>query len=334
VNELSVSVIIPAFNAARTINRAVESVFGQTREPAEVLVVDDGSPDGAQLAAALTRYGTRLTLLRKTNGGAASARNHAIERARGNVIGFLDADDYWEPDKLECQIGLLDRHPEVGLVASRWYTERPGEFRTPPSNPIDDCNRAWAPVGPDVFRAACQISTPTVLVRRGVLGRHRFPTDLTTAEDRDLWCRLVAAAPVYLSSAPLATVVLEPGSLSRTRVDQDYGNMLRVIHRHAGLLGPRHLRAWEASTYRQWAGQLLGDGRPVAALRPAVQRLMRRPLSIEGWYVLGKCLARSPHQGADPSGRTSSPALQPAWSCEFSPQLSALQLEDVATVGS
>ncbi len=313
MNELSVSVIIPAYKAARTINRAVESVFQQTRHPAEVLVVDDGSPDGADLAAALTRYGDRLTLFRKTNGGAASARNHAIEHARGNVIGFLDADDYWEPDKLERQLALLESHPEVGLIASLWYTELPGEFRTPPAAPINDFDRAWAPVGPDVFRVACQVSTPTVLVRRDVLGRHRFPTDLTTAEDRDLWCRLVAAAPVYLSSAPLATVVLEPGSLSRTRVDQDYGNMLRVIHRHADLLGRRHLRAWVASTYRQWAGQLLGDGRPAAALRPAVQRLLRRPLSIEGWYILGKCLALSCRQGPERSrGRTPTPALEPA----------------------
>jgi glycosyltransferase involved in cell wall biosynthesis len=307
---LSVSVIIPAYKAARTINRAVESVFGQTREPAEVLVVDDGSPDGADLSAALVRYGERVNLLRKPNGGAASARNHAIERSRGSVIGFLDADDYWEPNKLEHQLELLDRHPGVGLTASRWYTEEPGERRTPPTDPIDDIlDRAWAPVGPDVFRVACRVLTSTVLVRRDVLGHHRFPTDLETAEDRDLWCRLVTAAPVYLSSAPLATYVLEPGSLCRTHVDRDYGNMLRVIHKHADLLGPRHLRTWEASTFRKWAGQHLSDGQPAAALRPAVRRLRRRPLSVEGWYVFVKCLARYCRQGAD---RPAKPVIQSA----------------------
>src|SRR5207245_884017 len=76
VSGLSVTVVIPAYKAARTINRAVESVLGQTRRPAEVLVVDDGSPDGADLAAAVARYGGRVTLLRKLNGGAASARNY------------------------------------------------------------------------------------------------------------------------------------------------------------------------------------------------------------------------------------------------------------------
>jgi glycosyltransferase involved in cell wall biosynthesis len=309
MSALSVSVVIPAYKAARTINRAVDSVLGQSRPPAEVLVVDDGSPDGGVLTAALARYGDRVTLLRKANGGAASARNHGIERAGGSAVAFLDADDYWEPDKLDRQLALLDIHPEVGLTAARWYTEQPGQPRTPPSDPVDgDVDRAWAPAGPDVLRLACRVWTSTVVVRRRVLGRHRFPTDLSTAEDRDLWCRLVAAAPIYLSSAPLATVVLEPGSLSRTNVDRDYRNMLRVIHRHADLLGPRHLRAWEASTYRLWAGQHLGDGRPAAALRPAVQRLRRRPLSVEGWYILAKCLALSCRRWAERPGGESAPA--------------------------
>src|SRR5262245_24266804 len=293
MSTLSVSVIIPAYKAARTINRAVESVVSQTREPAEVLVVDDGSPDGAELAAALSRYGDRVTLFRKPNGGAASARNHGIEHASGSVIGFLDADDYWEQHKLERQLDLLDRHPEVGLTANRWYIEQPGQPRTPPVESLDGIyDRAWKPVGPDVFRVACRILTSTVLVRRNLLSGHRFVSGLEPAEDRDLWCRLVAETGVYISSTPLITYVLESGSLSRTHVDRDYGNMLRVIHRHADLLGPQSVRTWEASTYRQWAGQLLSDGRPAAAIRPAIQRLKRRPLSVEGWYILGKCLAR------------------------------------------
>jgi hypothetical protein len=232
------------------------------------------------------------------------------------VIGFLDADDYWEPDKLDLQLRLLNRYQEVGLTASRWYTEQPGKPRTPPSDPVDrDIDRAWAPVGPDVFRVACQVWTSTVLVRRDVLGNHRFSTDLETAEDRDLWCRLVAATPVYLSSDPLATCVLEPGSLSRTHVDRDYGNMLRVVHRYASVLGPTHLREWELSTYRRWAGQHLSDGRPAEALRPAVQRLKRQPLSVEGWYILGKCLGLSCRQWADRFGgaeRAPTPALRSA----------------------
>jgi glycosyltransferase involved in cell wall biosynthesis len=315
---LSVSVVIPAYKAARTINRAVESALGQTRKPDEVLVVDDGSPDGADVSAALARYGGRVALLRKANGGAASARNHGLERARGNVIGFLDADDYWEPDKLERQLGLLDRHPEVGLTAGQWYTEQPGDPReAPPPPPAPDADvydRVWRPQGPDAFRVACCVLTSTVLVRRDVLGEHRFVPGLEPAEDRDMWCRLVAGAAVYLWSEPLITYVLEPGSLCRTHIDRNYRNMLRVIHRHAGVLG-RHLRRWEASTYQRWAGTLLSDGQPAAALRPAVERLRRRVFSVQGWYVLGKCLARCCRQWAARPAVTQpapTPALGPA----------------------
>ena len=288
----SVSVIIPAFKAARTINRAVDSVLGQTSRPAEVLVIDDGSPDGADLVAALARYGDRVALISKPNGGAASARNLGIDQARGELIAFLDADDDWEPDYLEHHLRVIDRHPDVGLSAGWWYEQQPGGVREIPAPPDEDVfDQAWRPNGPEAFAVACHILTSAVLVRRAVLGGHRFVPGLEPAEDRDLWCRLAAAAPVYLSSTPRMTYMLEAGSLSRTNLDRDCTNMLRVIHRHAGLLGPRHLRRWEVSTYRRWAGEYLSDGRPAAALRPAVQRLKRQPLSVEGWYVLGKSLA-------------------------------------------
>ena len=75
---------------------------------------------------ALSRYGERVTLIRKPNGGAASARNLGIERSRGELVAFLDADDYWEPNKLERQLEILRAHPEVALVASRYYAEPPG----------------------------------------------------------------------------------------------------------------------------------------------------------------------------------------------------------------
>src|SRR5262245_13313488 len=118
---MSVSVVIPAYRASGTIGRAVVSLLHQTRTPDEILVVDDGSPD--DLAAALAPYCDRVTLVRKENGGAASARNLGIDRSRGDLIAFLDADDYWEPTKLERQLSIFRRHPEVGLVASRFYVE-------------------------------------------------------------------------------------------------------------------------------------------------------------------------------------------------------------------
>lgn len=305
---LTVSAVIPAYRAAGTIGRAVESLLAQTRAPDEILVIDDGSPD--DLAAALAPYGDRVRLVRQANGGAASARNRGMDLARGEWIAFLDADDYWEPMKLERQLEVLRRHPEVGLTASRYYQQAPGGARTiVHSDEPTLYDRVLRLAGVRVLAAARKVWTSTVLVRREVLGAHRFDTGLRTAEDVDLWVRLLPARPVYVFSEPLATAVLEPGSLSRSDVAADCRNMLEVLRRHAGLLGRNGLRRWRARTYREWAAGHLGNGEPAAALGPAWKRVCHQPWSPEGWWVLLKSAvqARRAQPSRDHQGVVTTP---------------------------
>jgi glycosyltransferase involved in cell wall biosynthesis len=293
LSDPTVSVVIPAFRAAHTINRAVDSLFAQTRVPDEIVVIDDGSPD--DLAAALARYGERVTLIRKPNGGAASARNLGIERSRCELVAFLDADDYWEPQKLQKQLETLQAHPEVIVVASRYYAQPPGGQRTGPYPELNEgrLGRVLELIGPEAFEIATKVWTTTVLLRRSCLGEHRFVSGLEPAEDRDLWVRLIVSGPVFLDAEPLATWVLEPGSLSRSSIDVDCGNMLRVVRRHAGLLGRGGLRAWEAHTFRRWAGNHLAQGRARDAVKYALARVRLQPLSTEAWRILVKSAAVS-----------------------------------------
>src|ERR1700728_1366179 len=102
----SVSVIIPYYRAQETIARAVRSVLTQTYPPSEIIVVADGSPDDP--SEELKGFGSAVTLIRKRNGGAASARNSGIDHAQGEWIAFLDADDHWEPSKLERQLAVSE----------------------------------------------------------------------------------------------------------------------------------------------------------------------------------------------------------------------------------
>ena len=285
---MRVTVVIPAYRATKTIGRAMDSVLAQTLAPDEILVIDDGSPD--EIAPALAAYGDRVRLLRKPNGGAASARNFGIERAAGDLIAFLDADDHWEPGKLAAQVDVFRRHPEVGVCSTRFFVLTPGgEPSITRAVEERDVGRVLRPRGPAIFDVAMQLWTSVVMVRKSLLGERRFPTDLKTAEDRDLWVRLAAAAPVYLLGEPLATCVLEPGSLSRSgAAEEDCVNMLTVIRRHGGLLGRRGRRRQEAALYRRWAGALLVERKARAALRPACCRILREPLSPEGWWILLK----------------------------------------------
>ena len=129
------------------------------------------------------------------------------------------------------------------------------------------------------------------MVRRTLLEERRFEPGLETAEDRDLWIRLAAAAPVYLVNQSLATYVQEPGSLSRSNVDLDCGNMLRVVRRHVTVLGRRELKAQEAIVYRRWASGHLARGQGYSAIMPAINRLRLQPLSLQAWWIAAKALA-------------------------------------------
>jgi glycosyltransferase involved in cell wall biosynthesis len=105
MNELLVSVVIPAYNRAHSVRRSVDSVLRQTYRPLEVIVVDDGSTDGT--ADVLHSYDGRIKLIRQSNGGPSLARNTGVAHARGEIIAFLDSDDTWQPEKLERQVRLM-----------------------------------------------------------------------------------------------------------------------------------------------------------------------------------------------------------------------------------
>lgn len=109
-----VSVIIPTYNYGRFIAQTIDSALGQTLPPREVIVVDDGSTDSTP--EILARYGERIRVIRKQNGGVAAARNTGAEAAAGDLLAFLDADDIWLPQKLERQVQRFEEEPTLGLV--------------------------------------------------------------------------------------------------------------------------------------------------------------------------------------------------------------------------
>ena len=287
MNRQSVSVVIPAYNAAKTIGRAIDSVLAQTAPPDEILVIDDGSKD--HLESSLEPYRAMVNLVRQPNGGAASARNHGIDRSVGEFIAFLDADDYWEPTKLERQVDIFRKYPELGIVAASFSTQEPGSSaKRHPPRPEGLVDQLLAPSGMDLFRTAMTLLTSAVAIRQSALGDRRFVSGLEPAEDRDLWIKMIRSYPVYIIGDPLVTWVLEPGSLSRSDPDSGYSPMIEVLRRHSGLLSPRELKDLEAFVFRGWASCHLQQGRPRSALNPALRRLVRQPACREAWWIVLK----------------------------------------------
>ena len=110
----AVSVIVPVYDGGRFIAEALDSILGQTQQPAEIIVVDDGSTDDT--ATVVVRYVARVHYDLQPHRGSGAARNRGVALARGSFLAFLDADDLWAPQKLERQLAAFAREPDLDAV--------------------------------------------------------------------------------------------------------------------------------------------------------------------------------------------------------------------------
>jgi glycosyltransferase involved in cell wall biosynthesis len=192
----SVSVIIPTFDRAPVLPRALDSVLAQTVPATEIIVVDDGSTDGtAELIRA--RY-PQVQLLEQENQGVSAARNRGIEQATGDWIALLDSDDRWLPTKLEAQFGLIAESPGHRLCHTEEIWIRNGRR----VNQMDKHRKS----GGDIYSQClplCVISPSAVLLHRGLLDEAGlFDESLPACEDYDLWLRICAREPVLYVETP------------------------------------------------------------------------------------------------------------------------------------
>jgi glycosyltransferase involved in cell wall biosynthesis len=187
------SVIVPLFNAERTIGATLRSVFAQSWPDFEVIVIDDGSTDNSlNLALALARDDQRLRIISKPNGGVSRARNMGVEFARGRLIAFLDADDLWEPDKLAQHHAWHDADPGLAASYARIAfidadSDDPGAARTQSTVPRTALTTAML-LGEN---PVC--TTSNLVVRRDILNSvGGFATDMDHAEDQEWQLRALA----------------------------------------------------------------------------------------------------------------------------------------------
>lgn len=202
---MRISVVIPLYNKATYVERAVCSVLAQTRSADEIIVVDDGSTDGGPvLVEAIASPIVRL--VRQVNAGVSAARNVGVAMARGDYIAFLDADDRYLPGFVETILGLASEFPQAALVGTAFRIVRPdGRFFLPRRH-RSVARRGLVPEFHAAWSRSAFASTSSLAVKRSVLADPalRFPVGEGLGEDQDLWFRLaerfqVAVSPVIQS---------------------------------------------------------------------------------------------------------------------------------------
>lgn len=206
MNELrnpTVSVVIPTYNRARFLPAAVASVRAQTYPCDEILIVDDGSVDDTP--EVVNALGAGVRLIRQANAGPAAARNRGIQEARGTLVAFLDTDDRWLPGKIEAQVDLFLRMPDLGLACADMSVENGEGVCLVESNfRLRGLYEEFAALGgtpiPNAPRRLLElnfVNTSTVLARRDLLqGLGGFDKRLRYGEDLELWLRIAAQRPV------------------------------------------------------------------------------------------------------------------------------------------
>ena len=279
-----VSVVIPAYNCAQYLARAIDSALAQTYPNIECIVVDDGSTDDT--ADIISSFGARIRGFRQANAGASAARNAGIAAAKGKYIAFLDADDYWLATKISNQVRVFRANPGVVLVSCGFSWVRPnGPKDEPPAPP--------PPFQADrvkVFQTLSQLlrnpylGTPTVVVdAEAVKQIGGFDSSLPVAEDVDLYFRLCADRPYAILDQPLARFQLRYGSL--TTDVRGYADNLRVFDKLEGALPSLStsdralLQSLRMSVYQGWVSDLLvrGAGREARRVLRQSQHVGRLP---------------------------------------------------------
>jgi Glycosyl transferase family 2 len=263
---LPVSVVVPAYRAEKTVERAVESALAQRPAPLEVIVVDDASPDrSGELAAAL---GARV-ITHERNIGEGGARNTGLAAASESWVALLDADDEWLPGHLATLWSARDGHVLVG-AAALGCGGRPADHRV----------RGWAGPATRMLRGPADVAVPenkltassVLLLREAALAAGGFPTEQPRAADLDLWLRMLERGTGVALPRVTALYYQHPAQVSAERGAMDDA-VRHVLARYGE-------RPWcTASVRRRVEGRIAWDAARSAQAGGTGRRAMARQLA-------------------------------------------------------
>jgi glycosyltransferase involved in cell wall biosynthesis len=297
VSEPSFAIVITAYEAADVISRAIDSALAQTRPAEEVIVIDDGSGD--DLEATLAPYDSRIKLVRQRNGGGASARNAGVAAMSSEFMAILDADDTYDPRRLEATAALAQERPELDLIATdaRFVVDGRPAGRFLEHNPFPEGDQRAA-----IFDSCFPTGWPTVRIS-ALQAAGGFDEEMKIAYDWDCWLRMIlAGSRVGMVREPLYDYVLHSGSLASSRAAslRERVRLLEKATRNQNLLAEERpeLERSLASHREQAArsvieGVVFGNGdRSEAAALARTAGLAVRTRSVAAVAAVAPSLAR------------------------------------------
>jgi len=196
---MQVSVIIPTYNRAQRLGKAIDSVLAQSHQDFELIVVDDGSEDNTD--ELIGNYNSDIVYIRQENSGAAAARNRGIEKARYNLLAFLDSDDWFAENKLKTQIEAMNRNPSclISHTNEIWY--RNGQI-------LNQKLKHKKSSG-DIFAQSlelCAVGMSTIMIHKEIFDRYGFFDEgYPCCEDYEFWLRISAEEKFLLVEEPLTS---------------------------------------------------------------------------------------------------------------------------------
>lgn len=255
-----VSVVIPVFNGASFVAKAVASVRAQTVRDVEILVVDDGSTDGTQEVLQRLERTHGITWFQQDHGGPARSRNYGIQAATGDFIALLDCDDVWLPDKLESQLAILRARPQVGVVHTDYevvYEDGTVEERVRARQSREPLVKAFA--------GGHTALPSTLLIRKSVLDKvGALDPELYGSEDSDLTIRLYRATEFDCVERVLVKKLQRGHGYRDMAFDENTHRQKVLTSRERFLLRLEHMqpltREQRAALDREWANYYLLRG--------------------------------------------------------------------------
>ena len=280
----TVSVVIPAYNYGRFIKEAIDSVLKQSWPAIEVVVVDDGSTD--ETRSVVESFDGRVRYLKQENAGVCVARNRGVSESNGDLIAFLDADDMWEPAKLEKQLAKFDADPEVGLVHCGLR-----EFDSETSETVSTRLEGQEGFVADELllweRPAVNVSGSSVMVRREVFDAvGGFDEQLKVGEDWDFCYRIARKYKIGFVREPLVNYRVHSAAAHNNVLEMERG--MSLFYEKAFAEGDEHVlslrRRAMGNFHRVMAGSYFHAGDYRSFAKHAIKSIYRRPAGL-GYFL-------------------------------------------------